>query len=109
WVALGLLPLILLAGVLAVIVMTDGGLGDRNLPPIEDLSIQRISLPHAGLIEVEVVNNGPDPVTIAQVQVDTAYWTFDVEGPQTLDRFDSATVQVPYPWVEGETHLITLL
>lgn len=109
WIALGLLPLFLLAGVLVAIVMTNGGLGDRDLPPVEDLSIQRITLPRQGMIEVEVVNNGPDAVTIAQVQVDAAYWTFDVDGSQTLGRLESATIQIPYPWVEGETHVITVL
>jgi hypothetical protein len=65
WIAMGLLPLVLLAGVLALIVATDAGLGDRNVPPIETLSVQRVTLPEPDMITVNVVNDGPDEITIA--------------------------------------------
>src|SRR3712207_5860825 len=83
---LALLPLLLLAAVVAVIVRTDAGLGDRAVPPIETLSFQRVRLPAPGLIEVQIVNDGPDPVTVAQVLVDEAYWTFTMEPSGPLDR-----------------------
>jgi zinc transporter, ZIP family len=102
-------PLLLLAGVLAWIVRTDAGLGDRTVPPIETLSVQRVVLPAPNEIELEVVNGGPDPITIAQVLVDEAYWQFTMEPPGTLDRLQSATVRIPYPWVEGEGHSIALV
>src|SRR5687768_5601770 len=85
WIGLGLLPLILLAGVLALIVATDAGLGDREVPPIETLNVQRVTLPEPNRITVDVVNDGPDEITIAQVLVDDAYWQFELDGPQTLD------------------------
>ena len=69
-------PLLLLAAVLAWIVRTDAGLGDRTVPPIETLSVQRVILPAPNEIELDVVNDGPDPITIAQVLVDEAYWQF---------------------------------
>ena len=31
------------------------------------------------MIELDVVNGGPDPITIAQVLVDDAYWQFTME------------------------------
>ena len=34
-ILLALLPLVLLAGVLALIVATDAGLGERTVPPLE--------------------------------------------------------------------------
>jgi zinc transporter, ZIP family len=104
-----LLPLLLLAGVVALIVRTDAGLGERTVPPIETLSVQRVRLPEPGLIELEVVNDGPDAVTIAQVLVDDAYWRFALDGGPELDRLESATVAIPYPWVEGEAHHIALV
>ena len=107
-ILLGLLPLVLLAGVLAIIVATDGGLPERNVPPIETLNIQRVVLPEPGLIELDVVNDGPDPITIAQVMVDDAFWQFEA-GDQTLDRLQSTTISLPYPWVEGEAHAIAIL
>lgn len=108
-VVLALVPLVLLAAVLAAIIATGGGLTRRDVPPIEALSIQRVTLPAPGMIQLEVVNDGPDPVTIAQVLVDDAYWAFTMEPSQTLGRLDAATIAIPYPWVEGEAHTITLL
>jgi zinc transporter ZupT len=104
-----IVPLLLLAAVLALIVRTDGGLGERTVPPIETLSVQRVTLPAPGIIELEVVNGGPDPVTIAQVLVDEAYWTFTQEPAGTLGRLQSATITIPYPWVEAEAHGIALV
>jgi ZIP family zinc transporter len=109
WIAMGLLPLVLLAGVLALIVATDAGLGDRTVPPIETLSVQRVTLPEPDRITVNVVNDGPDEITIAQVLVDDAYWQFELDGPQTLDRLESTTIDIPYPWVEGEAHAIAII
>lgn len=106
---LALLPLVLLAGVLTVIFATDGGLGDRRTPPIETLNVARITLPEPGLIQLDVVNDGPDPITIAQVLVDEAYWQFTMAPAGTLDRLESATISIPYPWVEGEAHTIGLI
>lgn len=102
-------PLVLLAGVLALIVATDGGLGDRVVPPIETLSVQQVRLPEPGLIEINVTNDGPDAITIAQVQVDDAYWQYTISPDATLDRLDSAVITIPYPWVEGEAHAIGMI
>jgi zinc transporter ZupT len=106
---LALIPLLLLAAVIALIVRTDAGLGDREVPPIETLNVQRVTLPEPGQIEVEVVNDGPDPITIAQVMVDDAYWQFEMEPGGELDRLESATISIPYPWVQDEAHAIGLV
>lgn len=109
WIALGILPLLLLGAIIALIIATDGGLGERNAPPIEALNVQQVTLPEPGLIELDVVNEGPDEITIAQVMVDTAYWRFEIDGSQTLDTYDSATISIPYPWVEDESHAIAIV
>ena len=109
WIALGLFPLLLLALVLALIVATNGGLGDRVAPPIETLNVQRVTLPAPGTIQLSVVNDGPDPITIAQVLVDDAYYNYGMTPARTLGRLESATITIPYPWVEGEAHKIGLL
>jgi zinc transporter ZupT len=106
---LALVPLALLALVVAVIVATDAGLGDRTAPPIETLSVQRVRLPEPGVIELSVVNDGPDPISIAQVRVDDAYWQFEMEPAGELDRLESATITLPYPWVEDEAHTISMI
>ncbi len=43
-------------------------------------------------------------MTIAQVQVDDAYWTFTQDPPGQLRRLATAWIHVPFPWVLGEAH-----
>ena len=105
-----IVPLILLAGVVALFVSNGAGLQTPDgLPPIEELSIQRVTLPAADQVVVEVVNSGPQPVTIAQVIVDDAYWDFQITPSDTLPRLASATIRIPYPWVKAEAHTINLV
>lgn len=106
---LALLPLGLLALLLVAIVELEPAERLRgDAPPVEELVFERVVLDSGG-IEARVLNDGPDPVTIAQVMVDEAYWSFtqDPEGP--LDHLDSATVRIPYPWVEGDAHEVVLV
>ncbi|MEK6222409.1 MAG: ZIP family metal transporter, partial [Chloroflexota bacterium] len=62
-----------------------------------------------GHFEVHVINAGPDPVTIAQVLVDDAYWNFEIEPGNTLNRLEKAVLNIYYPWVETEVHEIVLV
>ncbi len=105
---LGVVPLILIALALGTFLALDGpGLGDRVGPPIEELAVERTTL-QPGLIEVTVRNDGPDPVTIAQAQVNDAFVQFTgAEGP--IDRLDTATVRLQQPWIEGEAYSVALL
>ncbi|HXE58440.1 MAG TPA: ZIP family metal transporter, partial [Gemmatimonadales bacterium] len=106
----GLAPLALLAVLVAVFLRVGPvGVLQEAFPPVEVLTIERIVLPHAGEIRVRVVNGGPEPVTIAQVMVDEANWVHTIDGSRTLDRLDRRTIRIPYPWVEGEPHEVTLV
>ncbi len=109
WLA-GLLPLVLLAGITALFLRV-GPLGvfRAAFPPVEDLTIQRIRLPEPGRMEVRVVNGGPEPVTVAQLIIDEAYWPFEIEPGPTIPRLRSATIRAAYSWVEGEPLEVTLL
>jgi zinc transporter ZupT len=104
-----LLPLVLLA-VLSLFVIKGGTLATlaRGTPPVEELTIDRVRL-LPGHFVVDVVNGGPDPVTIAQVQVDEAYWTHTITPDRTLGRLGRARIEIPYAWVEGEPHQIRLV
>jgi ZIP family zinc transporter len=110
WWVLALLPLLLLAALLAAIVR----LGPANAvrgdgyPPVERLTFQRVAL-EPGAIVVSLLNDGPDPVTIAQVQVDEAYWTFEATNTDPLGHLGRTTLRIPYPWVEGEAHIVKVL
>jgi zinc transporter ZupT len=110
-----LAPLALLGGVIWAIVAVDpiGRIRGSEFPPVEQLSVTRTVL-KPGVIELHVVNGGPDPVMISQVVVDDAYWSFTMtpgggESPNTLNHLQRAIVSVPYPWVEAEAHEVKLV
>lgn len=106
---LALLPLVLLAGLLALIVALDPTEAVRgDAPPVEVLEFQRVELGPGG-IRATVLNDGPDPVTIAQVLVDEAYWAFEARPDTVLEHLERATLQIPYPWVHGETHELRVI
>ena len=107
---LALLPLVLLAALILLIVKTtptDRLRGD-GAPPVERLVIERAVLRSDG-IHLSLLNDGPDPVTIAQVAVDDAYWTFTADNGTALDHLGRTRLAIPYPWVEGEAHIIKIL
>ena len=106
---LGLIPLLLLGAVLAWIVVTGAGLRSLAGPPLEHLTVARITLPEAGLIRVEVVNDGPQAITVAQLMVDDAWWNYSAEPSSTLPRFGRAVFTIPYPWVQDEAHIVRLV
>src|SRR5581483_9636748 len=107
--ALALVPLLLLGAMLSYLVATGGGLTQLASPPVEKVSVQRVSLPKAGIISVEVVNDGPQEVTIPQVRVDDAYFMFKAEPSNTIPRLGRAVFTINYPWVAAESHTISLI
>ena len=106
-----LAPLVVLAVVVLVFVQTDPLSSIRpEVPPVEELTITRATLTtDPNHIELSVTNGGPDPVTIAQVLVDDAYWNFTIEPGNEISRLGRATIGFDYPWVEGEPLAITLI
>lgn len=108
--ALALGPLVLLAGLIALLLQGGpaGLIRGGDIPPVEKLAITQVRL-EPGQIELHVLNDGPDEVTIAQVIVDDAFWSFQAAPDTTLRHLDRARVTIPYPWVHGETHVVRLL
>jgi zinc transporter, ZIP family len=107
---LAVLPLVLL-GLLILMIVRLGPTGlvrDEGVPPVERLVIDRPVLGPEG-IQLSVMNDGPDPVTIAQVTVDDAYWAFTASDGQTLSHLRRTKLAIPYPWVTGEAHLIKII
>ena len=104
------LPVALVAALVAVIVWSGPGdaLRGDDYPPVEELAFQRVVLGPDGIVAT-VLNDGPDPVRIAQVQVDDAYWEFAADPGTALGHLDRATLTIPYPWVEGEAHALRVI
>ena len=106
----GIAPLVLLAVLVAVFLEVGPvGVFRQSFPPIEELTIERIRLPAHGVMQVQIVNGGPEPVTVAQVMVDDANWVHRVDGSRTIERLERRTITIPYPWVEGEPHSVSLV
>ena len=108
--ALALIPLLLLGALLTWIVRSGPADSVRGAayPPVEKLAFQRVTLASDG-ITVDVLNDGPDASTIAQVVVDDAFWNFTAESSTTLSHLGRTRLKIPYPWVHGETHVVRLI
>jgi zinc transporter ZupT len=108
WISI-LIPIVALGLMLSIFAFGDPlSIFKAGFPPVETISFERVQLSSDGF-EVDVVNGGPDPVTVAQVLVDEAYWEFEIQPSAEIPRLGRATLQIPYPWVEGELHAITVL
>ena len=105
-----LLPLALLLGLLLLFLrFGPAGVFTGAFPPVEELTITRVTLPDRGVLRVHIVNGGPAPVTVAQVHVDDASWVHDMDGARTIGRLESREITIPYPWVEGEPFVVRLI
>ena len=105
---LGVVPLLLIIAAVGAFAALGGpGLGERRGPPIEELAIERTKL-LPGVIELTVRNDGPDPVSVAQVVVNDSYVAFD-GAAEPVGRLGSETLRIQQPWIEGEAYEIALL
>jgi zinc transporter ZupT len=106
--ASAVLPIVLLAGLIAVF-LAYGPLGllRTGFPPIESVSFEKVTL-EPDLIRIEIINDGPDPVTISQVQVNGAYNSFQI-GKRTLNHLEKTEITIEYPWADGLPLAITLI
>ena len=107
-----LIPVILLAAVIALFLQTGGGISFESPVPIEHLTVERVILsgPPENVYHIEVIvrNNSPEPVTIAQVIVNEGVRPFTMEPSFTIPRLGTASVGIDYGWVEGEAYSVTL-
>jgi hypothetical protein len=105
---LGLVPLLLIAGGIALFAALDApGIGERLGPPAEELAVERTVL-EPGIIELTVRNDGPDAVSVAQAVVNDAFAQF-TGADAAIGRLETATVRITQPWVEGESYEIALV
>jgi ZIP family zinc transporter len=103
-----LLPLLLLAGVIALFLYSEGaGLNVTPAAPIETVQFGRTIL-RPGYIELHLRNTSPQSITVAQVSINEAIWPYAISPGPTIPRLGSAAVTLDYPWVQGEAYEITL-
>jgi len=104
WRIWPLAPILLLAVVVGAFVSGGSSLVDlvgRNPPPPDEFDIRRVEL-KPGEIRVTVRNPQAEELTIASVTVDDAIVPFAIDGPATLKRLRSSTIEIAYEWVEDE-------
>ena len=103
------IPLVLLAGVIALFLGTGGaGLNVSPAAPIENIQVGRIEL-EPGIIRIPFRNVGPRTIAIAQVAINDAFWGFAVDPSPSVGRLGAATVTLAYPWVTGEAYEVKLI
>jgi ZIP family zinc transporter len=104
WRLWALVPIVLLVAVVSLFSARGGSLLElvgENPPPADEFDVRRVEF-SPGEIRIRVTNPQRDDLTIATVTVDDAIVPYTVEGPTTLERLRSATIVVPYDWVEDE-------
>ena len=107
-VALFIIPVILLTGVIAVFLTTNGaGLNVEPAAPIEKIQFERTIL-RAGAIELHVRNTSPQEVTLAQIIINDALFPFTASPSAVLSRLGRAVITVQYPWTQAAAYKITL-
>ncbi len=104
----GLLPLVVVAAMAAWFLSGGGSRLGLSVPPIEKLAIERIVFRPQEII-LHVRNVGPGPLTIAQVFVNEAMWDFSVAPGRRLGRLGSATLSIPFDWLEAEPYRLAVV
>ncbi len=105
---LGLIPLVLILAAIGAFAALDGpGVAERRGPAAEEIAVERTTLT-PGVIELQVRNDGPDAVSIAQVQVNDAFVQF-TGADEPIGRLATAKVRISQPWIEGEAYEVVLM
>ena len=76
--------------------------------PIEELAFERVEWKPQEIV-LHVRNEGPQDFQVAQIFVNDAIWDFSITPTRTLGRFGSATISIPFDWLEGEPYTMTVL
>jgi len=110
WVV-GIAPVVLLGVLLVGFVVSAPLSGLIVGEPVPDLTVTQAQFPDDDTMVLHVTNNGPRDVTIAQVFVDEAYWSFEMPGrpDNTIGTGETARVVIPYHWNEGFDYDVDLV
>ncbi len=106
-IVLLLIPIILLAGVIALFLFTGGGLRLNSPAPVENINLEKYILKRNN-IDLYIRNTGPEELTIASVIINEAVMPFEVLPSSTIPRLGRAHIHVNYAWTQGEAYGITI-
>jgi zinc transporter, ZIP family len=103
----GLVPLLVLGAAIALFVALDAPGLERTGVPEEELTVERAVL-HPGEIQLNVTNDGADPVQVRQVIVNDGVVAF-TQTDDEIERLGGGEITFRYPWVEGENYEVLLV
>ncbi len=108
WV-LGIGPVVLIALLIGLFALLDapGVTSSEGRVPEEVLAVESVRL-GPGTITLVVRNEGPDPVSVAQVNVSDFYAPF-TRSREVIRPLQTATIAVTYPWVPGDPYEVSLV
>lgn len=104
----GGVPLALLAIIIYLLSSVGTGIREEQAAPVETLDVQKIVLTDEGFT-VNVLNSGPENVTIAQVIVNDAFWNASFDPSREIARLSQTQISIPYGWVQGDPYTIKLI
>lgn len=103
-----LIPILLLAGVIALFVLTSGaGLNVEPAAPIESVQFDRTIL-RPGVIEIQLQNTSPQEITLSQININDSIVPYSITPSRTIPRLGSATLTIPFPWVQANPYTIVI-
>ncbi len=99
-----IIPFLLAAGLIAIfLVARPFDRLSQGTPPAEEINFEFVKIDAEGFL-VTVRAAGSQPISVAQVQVDTAYRTFTQTPSGPIPHLSSADFRIPYAWITGETY-----
>jgi zinc transporter, ZIP family len=104
WRLWAVVPVLLLTVAVGAVSLGGSWFADligSNPPAADEFDIRRVEF-SPGEIRILVRNPQADDLTIASATVDDAIVPFTVDGPTTLSRLRSSTIEVPFDWVEDD-------
>lgn len=102
-----LIPIIFLAGVIALFLYTGGGLRLDSPVPVESLHVEKYVLKRNN-IDLYIRNTGPEELRVGSVVINDAVMPFTVTPNSTIPRLGRAQIHVNYAWTYGEAYGITI-
>ena len=105
-VAGALVPIIILAGMIAYIFGPGAAILNFGTP-LPEITIEKIDFLQSKIV-VTVRNTGPASVEIAQADVNDRIQPAAIEPHKSLNKFESAKVIIPFEWNKAESYEVGL-
>lgn len=104
-VSSGIIPLVLVAALVAYVLGPGAHMLDLGVP-LPEVTIERVDFAANSEIHATIRNTGPIPVTIVFADVNDRIHPAAIEPDGYLGRLETAKVRIPFEWNEAEPYVI---